>query len=140
MNIKKGIVSALTAFFMVSSALFAAQEETQSTSTNEEDHNVVIASEEGMPDYVELIKEALKEDETCAPYVEVIRITLQDHLITLAGEVESEAIRFRIEEVVRNTTYFEVSNELTIAAGSDEDSTEEAKNQDEPEQDTGESD
>ena len=124
MKIQNMNIAIFTLVILMTGSLFATTEESQPTETgsNWEDATGTVAPEEGAPDYVALIKEALRSDEVCAPYVDTISVLLEDHKVTLAGEVESEAVKSRIEEIVRNTTYFEVINELTVAAESGEDS------------------
>ena len=108
----------LASVVMLSASLIASETTGQIRSTDNQiatqvdDHT--IAPEEGAPDYVALVKEALRQDETCAPYVDAISVTLAEDVVTLAGEVDTLAIRYRIAEVARNTTYFEIINELVV--------------------------
>ena len=115
-----------TLVILVAGSLFAATEQSQSTDLDADvslvEGTESTAPEESAPDYVALIKESLRDDEVCAPYVDTISVILEDHKVTLAGEVETIAVKHRIEEIVRNTTYFEVINELTVAAEQGEDS------------------
>ena len=111
---------------LATGSLAAATEQSQTADPNAGSDTMesleALTPEESAPDYVALIKESLKDDEVCAPYVDTISIILEDHKVTLAGEVKREADKYRIEEIVRNTTYFEVINELTVAAEQGEDS------------------
>ncbi|MEQ9824323.1 MAG: hypothetical protein ABQ298_08060, partial [Puniceicoccaceae bacterium] len=120
MNTQKNIVTILASMFFISGALLASVEETPVPSASWESNSVSVSAEGEAVDFAELIRESLREDELCAPYADTLGIKLSDDLVKLTGVVDSENVRWRVEEIVRQNTHLDIDNQIEVAATEEE--------------------